>query len=454
MYPSSLTFIIAVLPMLLLFYYFCPGRVKYGFLLFASLLIYSWGSPVRVLYLSAYICYDYGMGLLLEKCRKHGKFCTAMLAGSAVLQAALLMIIRQTDGEAGFAFFPMGIAVYTLQGMGYLIAVYRNRCPATVNFLNLALYLSFFPTLYAGPFLSFREFSQQLGKKRCNVLELGEGMEIFIRGLAEKVVLADAFGSAFRELRQTDAASMSMLTAWLTTVTFSLYLYFDLLGFSEMARGLGRCLGFSLPRNFRHPFFASGLTSFMQSWNITLVLWFQTNFRHFLFGRHQKKWRKYMGLVLMWMLIGVWYGTKPQLLLWGLLIGLLLTMEPLLLKPFFQHNYVLGIVYTTVLMQFLWVLFYADGLGEACRYWVTMLGFGSSVTDSYGIYFFTSYAALLLLGLYAATDLFRNITERIGRSKFGRFFHTWTPLVHGLLLIFCMASIIHGENTVAQWLQI
>ena len=179
---------------------------------------------------------------------------------------------------------------------------------ASVKFLNVALYVFMFPIIYAGPLITYLEYEEQLEKRPCNIIQLSGGLELFIRGLAEKVILADTFGYIFRELRQ--AGQMSMLTAWLTTLSFSMYLYFELLGYAEMARGLGKCFGFQFPKNFSHPFFTSSITAFLQSWNITLLLWFQTNFRYFLFGRYEKKWQKYCFLILTWALIGAWYGIR------------------------------------------------------------------------------------------------------------------------------------------------
>ncbi|MBR3628857.1 MAG: hypothetical protein IKN55_00070 [Oscillospiraceae bacterium] len=452
MYLSSFTFTVAVLPVLLLCYYLIPVRAKRYFLLIAGLLLYGWGSPVRVLYLAACVLYDYGTGLLLEKWKEKRVLSMIVLAFSAVMQTGAMVWIR--GSVTGDLLFPFGIAIYTLQGLGYLIGIYRRRHTAEVNFPVLALYLTLFPVLYAGPLLSFLEYKEQLGQRPCSTEDLSEGLSLFLRGLAQKVVLADTFGYIFRELRQTDSEQMSMLTAWLTTIVFSLYLYFELLGYSEMARGLGRTFGFTLPRNFSQPFFTSSITTYMQSWNITLVLWFQTNFRYFLFGEHQSKWRKYSGLILMWTLIGCWYGMKPQFALWGLTIGLLLTAEQLLLGPALKKRYVVGLFYTAIVLQFAWVLFFADSLSDAGTIWASMLGFGAGIADRSGTYFFTSYIAVILIGLYIATDLFRNISERIAETKFGRSIAIFRPAVNVLLLLLSLASMLYGERIQSLWLRL
>lgn len=452
MYLATFTFTAAVLPVLLLCYYLFPGKGKNVFLLLCSLLIYGWGHPLRVLYLLACIFFNYGIGLLLERLRGKKAGSALVLGFSAVMQVAAVMYARSASA-AGDIVFPFGIAVYTLQGLGYLIGIYRGRHPAALNFVKLALYLSFFPVLYAGPFLSFLEFDEQLRKRQCNVIYLGEGLMLFIQGLAEKVVLGDTFGYLFRELRQ--AQEMSMLTAWLTTISFSLYLYFELLGYTEMARGLGRALGFSLPESFQHPFFMPSITAFLQSWNCSLLLWFQTNVRYFLFGASPKrKWQKYGGLILTWILIGAWYGRKPQFILWGFVIGILLTFDQLVLEPLTRKRYVVGMLYSAALLQFAWVLFFVDDLSEVPTIWKAMLGFGKGIADSYGFYFFTSYIAFILLGIYIAADLFRNISERISSTAFGRFLDFWKPLGHGVLLVFCLASMLYGERIAGLWLQL
>lgn len=450
MYLSSFTFTVAILPALLLCYYFIPDKGKQGFLLAASLLIYGWGSPLRVLYLAACVLFDFGIGLLLEQWQGQKARSAAVLAGAALIHIVAMVWIRSTVTK--LLLFPFGVAIYTLQGLGYLIGIYRKRHAATMDLVQLALYLSLFPVLYMGPMMTYLEFSEQLKNRRSSIVQLSDGLALFIRGLAEKVVLADTYGYVFRELYQT--GQMSMLTAWLTTVTFSMYLYFEMLGYAEMARGLGKCFGLELPGNFGQPFFRQSITAFMQNWNITLVLWFQTNFRHFLFGEKQKKWHKYAGLVLMWMLMGVWYGLKLQFLLWGLTIGLLLTLDQLVLEPLFRKNYLAGMLYTAIVLQFTWVLFFAGSMTEAGSIWLSMLGFGNGLADRYGFYFFTSYIALLLLGIYIATDMFRNITERLSATRQGKRLRLFQPVLHGALLLFCLASMLYGERIQGLWLQL
>ncbi|MBQ8928435.1 MAG: hypothetical protein IJ055_09235 [Oscillospiraceae bacterium] len=449
---SSLTFTVLTLPVLLLLYYCIPEKGKQWYLLAGSLVIYGWGSPVRVLYPAAFLFFDFGVGLLLERHARKRTLCTVLLALSAVTQTAAMALIRYAAFLNGRTFFPFGIAVYSLQGLAYLIGVYRKRHPAAVRIQDLALYLFLFPVLYAGPLMNYVEFSEQLGKRRTNIIGLSEGLGIFIRGLAEKVILADTFGFLFRELRQTPTGSMSMLTAWLTTIAFSLYLYFELMGYAEMARGIGKCFGFELPRNFSHPFFCPGITAFMQSWNITVLLWFQTNFRHFLLGGAQKKWQSYAGQVLTWVLIGAWYGMRLQFLLWGLCIGLLLVFEQTVLERYIRRHYIFGVLYALITVQFSWVLFYTGSLGEAGQYWRAMLGFGAGLADRSGIYFLTSYAAILLLGLYTATDLFRNITERLATTRVGQGMQILTPVIHAGLLIFCLGSMLYTDREPMLWL--
>lgn len=452
MYLATFTFTAVVLPLLLLCYYLIPAKGKTAFLLLCSLLIYGWGDPLRVLYPLACICYDYGIGLLLERWQGKRLLSTVLLCLSAVLGVSAMTALRWT-AAAGGILYPFGLAVYTLQGMGYLIGVYRGRHRANLNFLDLALYISLFPVLYAGPLMPYVEFEEQLQKRQCNVIHLSGGLELFIQGLAEKVVLADTFGYIFRELRQA-SGEMSMLTAWLTTISFTMYLYFELLGYTEMARGLGRAFGFDLPKNFSYPFFASSITAVMQGWNITLLLWFQTNFRYFLFGTYQKRWQKYAAMILTWILIGAWYGARPQFLVWGMVVGLLLTFEQIFLESLLKKRYVFGILYTTILMQFVWVLFFVDDLSEVPVIWRSMLGFGSGIADSYGVYFFTSYIAMLLLGVYIATDLFQNISERIGETVIGSLLRSIKPVGLAILLVFSLASMLYGERIQGLWLKL
>lgn len=446
MYLSSFTFTVAVLPVLLAAFYLIPEKGRRGFLLAASLLVYGWGSPIRVLYLAVCVLFDYGIGLLLERLHERKTLCTALLAGAAVIHAAAMVWIRSTVTQT--ALFPFGIAVYTLQGLGYLIGVYRRRHTAAVNLAELALYLSLFPTLYMGPLMEYAEFREQMKNRKSSIVQLSDGLALFIRGLAEKVVLSDTFGYIFGELRQT--GQLSMLTAWLMVITFIMYLYFGMLGITEMARGLGRCFGLDMPRNFSHPFFCPSVSGFMQSWNLTLVQWFQTNFCEFLFGGQNRKWSRPVSILLMWLLMGAWYGQRVQLLLWGLTVGVLMTIDPFVTEKLFRKHYIAGLVYTSVVMSFAWVLFFSDSMAETGSIWASMLGFGQGIADRNGLYFFTSYIAMLLLGFYIAADLFRNITERL--AEHGKGLRVLNPLLHGALLLFCLASMLYGEQTQELWL--
>lgn len=454
MYLSTLTFTLLVLPLTLLLFYLIPQKAKRVYLLVVGLLLYGFGNPLRVLVPLTYVLFDYGVGLLLKKAASHRFLSRSIVMLTAAFQAAVLTAVRLVSDDNREFLFPLGMAIFTLSGIGYLIGVHRKKHEAESNILSLALYLTFFPILYAGPLISYGEFQSQLAKNRHNIVNLGSGIGLFIRGLAEKVVLADTLGYLFRELRQTAPASISMLTAWLTVTVFSMYLYFELLGYADMARGLGLCFGITLPKHFGQPFMTSSVTAFMESWNITHIHWFQVNFRDFLFRNIRHRWTKYASLVLMWMLIGVWYGTSLQFLLWGLIIGILLAAEQFVLGRVIKRNYAFGLLYTGMSLQFAWVLLFTDSMTEAALYWKAMVGFGAGLADRFGVYFFTSYIVFLLISFYIATDLFRNITERVAVTAIGRKIASLMPLIECVLMIFCFACMLYKRIPAALWLQL
>lgn len=451
---ASLTFILLLFPLLLFLYYCIPRGGKDGFLLLASWLLVGWGDPMRLAVFLGYVLYDYGMGCLLGKLCEHRNISSILLGVSAVLQTAGLAAFRCMADDSSQLLFPLGISILTLQGLSYLIDIYRKRLTAEKRPLPVALYLSFFPVLFAGPLISYQEFSAQLKNRRCNVLRLGTGLGLFVKGLAEKVVLADALRHIYTQLNQTKPEAMSMLTAWMAVTAFSLSLYFELLGYSEMARGIAEGLGFQLPKNFHHPFFSISITRFTENWNITVNTWFQQRFRLLLFGNSSRKWQKYIGIILMWMLIGAWYGMQPTFLVWGILIGLLLTLEELCLRDVFFKTPMLGLLFTAVLMQFSWVLFLEKDFMGVFWYWKAMAGFGNGITDSFGRYFFAAYAPVILVCFYIATDLFRIIAEHTEQTKFGKKFVQLAPVGETILLIYCIASMLHGGSDAAMWLKL
>ena len=314
---TSLTFILCVLPLLIVLYYLLPDKFRTGFLFLTSFLLYGWGNPVRMLYPAIFLCYDYFTGFLLGKCRNK-KTSAVLLWCSVLIQISAMIWIRSTAPENSF--YPFGITLYTLQGLSYLIGISQHSHSPAKNLFQLGLYLFFFPALFAGGLFSYQTFSEQNQNRKLTIFSLQNGLSIFILGLTEKVVLADTFGYIFRELQQIAPENMSMLTAWLTTVVFSMYLYFELTGYSEMTRGLGTCFGYELPRNFNHPIFTPSITAFVQNWNITLLNWFQTNFQNLLFSDTEQKRRFIPGFLVMWLFIGTWYGIGIPFLLWGLII--------------------------------------------------------------------------------------------------------------------------------------
>lgn len=433
----SLRFLLFGLPLFLIGYYCIPGKGKQIYLCISSFFLYGWGNWSDLLLLIAYCSYDYLAGILLEKFRKSGNqpgqkypVALAILIFSILLQSIVLLRMRYRSPEL----FPTGTAVRTLQGIGYLLAIYRGDHPAERDFSRLGGYLVIFPVL-----VSYQTFRRQTENRHPDIIALSDGIGIFIRGLAEKVVLADTFGYVFRQLREIPPQDMSMLTAWLITMTFSMYLYFELLGYSEMARGLGRCIGYDLPRNFNHPFFTSGVTAFLRNWNSTLLEWFEKNF---LPG-----FPSYAGIVLMGVLIGMWYGTGTQFLLWGLLIGICLLAEKLFLEThLIQKHPVASGISSGIFLQFLWVLFFSENFSRTGLYWKAMLGFGDGLADRNGLYYFVSYLGLLLIGCYIATDLFRNIEERFSQEEIGKKIEFLKPVFLGALLIFCMAFMLYQKQ--------
>lgn len=439
---ASLRFLLCGLPLFLIGYYCMPVKGKQIYLCISSFLLYGWGNWSDLFFVTGYLCYDYIAGILIQKYRLHKPVASGILIFSVLLQSLILIQMRYRSPEA----FPTGLAVRTLQGIGYLILIYRNRHPAEKNFFRLGGYLILFPVL-----VSYEIFAQQSENRRTDIISLSDGLSILIKGMAEKVVLADTFGYIFRQLRQISPQDMSMLTAWLMTVAFSMYLYFELLSYSEMARGLGTCVGYDLPKNFNHPFFTSSVTAFLQNWNMTLTSWFQGNFRNFLFADTNRKFFYHASFVLMGILIGAWYGTSVQFLIWGFLVGIFIVLDKLFLERFIRKHYAFGVIYTGILLQFLWVLFFSDSLSETGLYWKAMLGFGNGLTDRNGLYFFVSYIGLLLIGFYIATDLFRNIEERFSTVEIGKRMAFLKPIFQGMLFIFCIAFLLYqkqGDNEI------
>ena len=447
---SSIPFLYYFLPAVLAVYFLTPRKGKNAVLLLASLIFYGWGE-LRLLPLMAFtilLCYVCGLGI--ERSRNRKKL---WLLASIVISVGLLGVFKYADFFIGslntvtglkipllHLALPVGISFYTFQCLSYTIDVYRGSVPAQKNLINFGAYVALFPQLIAGPIVRYADIARELEHREHSWDNAAAGLRRFLVGLGKKVILADNFALLIRLFRQS--GEKSVLFYWMYAVAFTLNIYFDFSGYSDMAIGLGRVLGFHFVENFNYPYLSGSVTEFWRRWHISLGSWFRDYVYIPMGGSRVSRWRWVLNILTVWMLTGLWHGAAWNFVLWGLLFAALLLAEkwiPVLqrLPGVLRHGYVL----LAVVLSF--VLFNADSLAQAGQDFAGLFGFGSlSLTSAETLYYLKSYAVLFVLGILGSTPVVKNAARRIDGTKAGVVLEAAAMLA---LLIVCTAYLVDGS---------
>ena len=413
---SSVPFLFYFLPAALILYFLVPGRFKNFILLLASLFFYAWGEPKYVLLTLVSIVQGYLFGLLVEKHRGE-KASKLFLALSVLVSLGILGYFKYADfflssvnAVTGLSLpllklsLPIGISFYTFQVLSYVIDVYRGETAAQKSFIDLAAYVSLFPQLIAGPIVRYSDVAGQLRDRTHSVSAAAEGVRRFTVGFAKKVLLANQFGALASAYKQTQDASV--LFVWLYALAFLFQVYFDFSGYSDMAIGLGRILGFRFPENFNYPYISASITEFWRRWHISLGSWFRDYLYIPLGGSRKGKARQLLNILIVWLATGLWHGAAWTFVLWGLWFAVLLLIEKLWLLPLLERRRVLAHVYTLFFVTLGFVLFDADSAAQALSRIGAMLGAGGlPLSSAQAVYYLKSYGPLLLFGILCATPL-------------------------------------------------
>lgn len=414
---SSLFFLLFFLPAVLCVYYLMPAKCRNAVLLVFSLIFYAWGEPVYIGLMVLSILFNYACGLLVSK-RKW------VLVLSVIGNLAGLFFFKYTDffiGTANGIFstqipllnlaLPVGISFYTFQAMSYVIDVYRGDVSPQKNVISFGAYIALFPQLIAGPIVRYRTIDEQLSHRKVTAEGLCRGIVSFVVGLGKKVLIANNIGMLWDSMHT--AESLSVVSAWLGVIAFSLQIYFDFSGYSDMAIGLGRMFGFTFEKNFNYPYTSKSITDFWRRWHISLSTWFKEYVYIPLGGNRVSPMRKRLNLLIVWVLTGFWHGASFNFLLWGLYYAVLLILEKDVLDKYIKKLPVLlQTVYTLLLVLIGWVFFACDTLGEAVRYLGTMFGFGAErVFDQVAGYAFRTNGFMLLLGIVAMLPVIKNTMQ-------------------------------------------
>lgn len=424
---SSTTFLFLFFPLVLLGYYnpFVRSRTfKNMFLLAASLLFYAWGEPVFVFLMLFSIAVTWWMGLHIGN-HKGKKILMLGVAYHVIVLFVfkyltfalkeLQLLFGEQAGVIEIA-LPIGISFFTFQLMSYLFDIYYGKAEAQKNLLQVGLYVALFPQLIAGPIVRYDYIARQLDHRRESFLKFASGMQRFVIGLGKKVLIAD-YMAAIADLYFNAGGERSVLSAWLGAIAYTLQIYFDFSGYSDMAIGLGRMFGFTFAENFNYPYMASSVTDFWRRWHISLSSWFRDYVYIPLGGNRGSRWQWIRNFSLVWLLTGIWHGANWTFIAWGIIYLFALLAEKLM-----GLDKKAGIgtrIYTLFIIILAWVIFRADTLTEGLQYIGCMLGlYGNAFADDIFWQNLAGCWLILLIAITGSFALLNNIFVRLSRTKY------------------------------------
>ena len=336
-------------------------------------------------------------------------------------------------------FYVIGISFFTLSALGYLIDVFNGKICSEKNIIRYSLYIMMFPRLLLGPVLRYDIFTRIMNGRKSGLKELGKGLTVFIKGLAKKVLAADTLYALYIAVRAYDNKEMSAVTAWLGIIAYILCLYFTLSGISDMGVGIGYCFGYKFPQSFNYPMFSSRIRYFAAKWHVQVIHWFRNYITKPFSSAKKNTYLSKIVFIGAWTLAGFWYGFSFSSAIWGVLMGSAIVVESSLRKS--RMLKATGIIYTFLLVTSFSVFLANDRVADSFSFLFAMIGVNRSLTDGLTLYLLRSYLVVLLVTMYASTDLFRNMLVRSRRVFLRKVFSTATPVVMIILLAICTALL-------------
>ena len=451
---SGIPFLFYFLPCVLLVYFIVPQKGRNAVLLAASLFFYGWGEPKFLLFMVFSIVQGYVFARLIGRGRRKKLFLTLSL----VLSFAMLgyckyadFFIENFNAATGLSLpllkiaLPIGISFYTFQIASYEIDVYRGDVAAQHNFIDFAAYVAMFPQLIAGPIVRYRDIAPQLKERTHSLEAAASGASRFAVGLGKKVLVANVLAQLVSAYKAS--AEQTALYAWLYAIAFTLQIYFDFSGYSDMAIGLGRIFGFSFPENFRYPYIAKSITEFWRRWHMSLGTWFRDYLYIPLGGSRCSRIRHIFNILVVWMATGFWHGAAWNFVFWGLFYAVLLMAEKFFLLPALKKGRALPHVYVLLAVTLGFVLFDAASLKDALHQLGTLFGAGTaSGLGTEALYMLRSYGVVLALAVLGATPLPAMLWKKAQEAKsLAPVLTVAEPLCTLALLVLCTAFLVDGS---------
>lgn len=453
---SSSIFLFGFLPAVLLFYYIFFRRNRKWqniFLTCVSLFFYAWGEPFFVLIMICSIIINWAFALWVDKVRADKTKAKYTLALMVAVNIGLLFVFKYlvftivninrflgADIIVPNIILPIGISFFTFQAMSYVIDVYRNAGKAQKNPLNVALYISFFPQLIAGPIVRYNTVAEQIINRKETFNDFSEGVCRFIIGLSKKILLANTL--ALVADKAFAAQSPSVALAWLGIFAYTFQIYFDFSGYSDMAIGLGKMFGFHFLENFNYPYISKSITEFWRRWHISLGTWFREYVYIPLGGsRVSTKYRLIFNLFVVWFLTGVWHGANWTFFVWGLLYFVLITWEKL--TGFDKKTNWLGTIYAMFFVMIGWVIFRSSDLTAAVHYIGHLFGYNNKLIDADAILYLKNNIVYFIFAFLCSAPTFSYFEKKLSNSKVYHFIY---PIIMGMLFVVSISFIVKGAH--------
>ena len=446
---SSILFIFRFLPIAMGIYFLTPKKFKNLSLLVLSLVFYSWGEPKYFFIMIISIFIDYFVSRGIEKYRTNKKISIALLCTSITFNLGMLFFFKY------FNFFleninnifnlslnyvkitlPLGISFYTFQTMSYTIDVFLEKVKAEKNIINFGAFVCLFPQLIAGPIVKYTDINKELKNREVNLNQIQDGVELFILGLGSKVLIANNIGALWTEIETIGFSNISTILAWMGVLAFAFQIYFDFSGYSLMAIGLGKMLGFNFPRNFNYPYISRSITEFWRRWHITLGSWFREYVYIPLGGNRVGKYRLYFNLFVVWFLTGFWHGASYNFILWGLYFFVLISIEKAGILKFLNRHKIFSHIYALFFIIMGWALFAVVDLNQLKILIQRMFTLNNSLE---WLYYIRNYGITFIVAGIFSTPLISNLYKKIVKSE------VINTIVLIIILLLCIAYLVDAS---------
>ena len=449
---SSITFLFYFLPIVLGIYYILPNKLKNIVLLLASMFFYFYGEPKYVTIMIVSIIVTYIFGILIDKYKKHSKL---FLIVSICVVVGILVYFKYANfmiqninlwltNKIDFIYvvLPIGISFYTFQLISYTIDVYRGDAKVQKNILKLAMYISLFPQLIAGPIVRYTTVEEQIENREYSFERFALGVRRFIIGLGKKVLIANVLGELTNLFLSTN--DNSVLFYWMYAIANMLQIYFDFSGYSDMAIGLGKMFGFEFLENFNYPYIATSVTEFWRRWHISLSSWFKDYIYIPLGGNRVSKIKWLRNILIVWLLTGLWHGAAWNFIFWGAYFGILLILEKVFLDKYLQKlPKIFSRIYMLLIVMISFIIFSGESITEIMQNIGGLVGVGTKqLISQESLYYFKSYCVVLVVAMIGATPILKNI---FNKEKLHKVANVLEPMYLLLIFVICTSYIIDGS---------